>query len=120
MERARVRGWDRPDVSDPLTGRHERRAFAELFAPAVLLAVLLGAPGLHRLRRSALAAALVLCVVWVGQKTVDDLEVSTTVPAWAADTHGVVQASDGSVPTAPVSRWSPPATTARPPRSPRT
>ncbi|MFD4570538.1 hypothetical protein ACFWOX_40110 [Streptomyces sp. NPDC058467] len=77
-------------IPSPVGTNVER--FAELFAPAVLLAVLLGAPGLHRLRRSALAAALVLSVVWVGQKTVDDLEVSTAVPAWAADTHGVVHA----------------------------
>ncbi|WP_369252249.1 hypothetical protein [Streptomyces sp. R41] len=75
-------------IPSPVGTNVER--FAELFAPAVLLAVLLGAPGLHRLRRSALAAALVLSVAWVGQKTVDDLEVSTAVPAWAAHTHGVV------------------------------
>jgi hypothetical protein len=75
-------------IPSPVGTNVER--FAELFAPAVLLAVLLGAPGLHRLRRGALAAALVLSVAWVGQKTADDLEVSTAVPAWAAHTHGVV------------------------------
>ncbi|WP_189185459.1 hypothetical protein [Streptomyces albiflavescens] len=75
-------------IPSPVGTNVER--FAELFAPAVLLAVLLGAPRLHRVRRGALAAALVLSVAWVGQKTVDDLEVSTAVPAWAAHTHGVV------------------------------
>jgi hypothetical protein len=44
------------------------------------------------LRRTLLVAALVFSVVWVGRKTADDLEVSTTVPAWAADTGGVVRA----------------------------
>lgn len=69
--------------------------FAELFAPAALLAVLLTAPRLQVLRRTLLIAALVFSVVWVGRKTVDDLRVSTAVPAWAADTDGVVRALEG-------------------------
>ncbi|MFC7266621.1 hypothetical protein [Streptomyces lutosisoli] len=77
-------------IPSPVGTNVER--FAELFAPAVLLAVLLGAPRLRRVRRSALIVALVFSLAWVGKKTVDDLEVSTVVPAWAADTHGVVGA----------------------------
>jgi hypothetical protein len=77
-------------IASPVGTNVER--FAELFAPAALLAALLTAPGgRHVVRRVALVVALVLSVAWVGQKTVDDLEVSTAVPAWAADTHGVVR-----------------------------
>ena len=79
-------------IPSPVGTNVER--FAELFAPAVLLAVLLGAPRLKPLRRTALIAALCYSLFWVGQKTVDDLEVSTNVPAWAADTQGVVTALD--------------------------
>ncbi len=32
-----------------------------------------------------------LCSAWVAQKTADDLVVSTEVPRWAAETHGVVR-----------------------------
>jgi len=45
-------------------------------------------------RRVALAMALVFSVGWVGKKTVDDLQVSTVVPAWAHDTTSVVEALD--------------------------
>jgi hypothetical protein len=76
-------------IASPVGTNVER--FAELFAPAALLAALLTAPGPHLVRRIALVVALVLSVAWVGQKTIDDLEVSTAVPAWAADTHGVVR-----------------------------
>lgn len=48
----------------------------------------------NRTRRVALTMALVLSVGWVGKKTVDDLEVSTVVPAWAHDTTSVVEALD--------------------------
>ncbi|WP_405839536.1 hypothetical protein [Streptomyces sp. NBC_01518] len=102
-------------VPSPVGTNVER--FAELFAPAVLLAVLLGAPrirsaragggwsrssprpfgarhlnGVHqsRLGRNLLILALVFSVSWVGKKTVDDLQVSTVVPAWAHDTQPVV------------------------------
>ncbi|MFD5626933.1 MULTISPECIES: hypothetical protein [unclassified Streptomyces] len=79
-------------VASPVGTNVER--FAELFAPAALLAVLLGAPRLRAVRRTALIGALCYSLFWVGQKTVDDLEVSTHVPAWAADTRGVVGALD--------------------------
>jgi hypothetical protein len=115
-------------VPSPVGTNVER--FAELFAPAVLLAVLLAAPrgrsageggsslrvgggwarpaaepqidtaarplralrltGVHRLGRNLLVLALLFSVLWVGQKTVDDLQVSTVVPAWASDTQPVV------------------------------
>lgn len=77
-------------VASPVGTNVER--FAELFAPAVLLAALLSAPSLRGTRRRLLVAVLVLSVVWVGRKTADDLAVSTRVPAWAARTDGVVRA----------------------------
>ncbi|MET8960349.1 glycosyltransferase family 87 protein [Streptomyces sp. NPDC004074] len=80
-------------IPSPVGTNVER--FAELFAPAALLAALLGQPRLRVLRRNLLIAALVLSVVWVGRKTVDDLRVSTAVPAWAADTGGVLRALRG-------------------------
>ncbi|MFE9681431.1 hypothetical protein ACFYXC_03095 [Streptomyces sp. NPDC002701] len=92
-------------VPSPVGTNVER--LAELFAPAALLAALLAVPGprhtagtdparwrSHRRRRVALTMALVFSVGWVGKKTVDDLEVSTVVPAWAHDTTSVVEALD--------------------------
>ncbi|GAA3810983.1 hypothetical protein [Streptomyces chiangmaiensis] len=80
-------------IPSPVGTNIER--FAELFAPATLLAALLTEPRMRVLRRNLLIVALVFCVVWVGRKTVDDLRVSTTVPAWAADTGGVLRALRG-------------------------
>ncbi|MBC2907655.1 DUF2029 domain-containing protein [Streptomyces cupreus] len=80
-------------IPSPVGTNVER--FAELFAPAVLLAALLSAPGLAKVRRNLLVAALVFSVAWVGKKTADDLEVSTVVPAWAAETDGVIRALEG-------------------------
>ncbi|MFF5482867.1 hypothetical protein ACFY5C_36940 [Streptomyces sp. NPDC012935] len=79
-------------IPSPIGTNVER--FAELFAPAALLAVLVAQPRLAKVRRNLLIAALVLSVGWVTKKTGDDLYVSTTVPAWAAETHGVVRALD--------------------------
>ncbi|MBV1935032.1 hypothetical protein KUF83_00420 [Streptomyces sp. BV286] len=92
-------------VPSPVGTNVER--LAELFAPAALLAALLAVPGSrhtskadahrwrsNRRRRVALTMALVFSVGWVGKKTVDDLEVSTVVPAWAHDTTSVVEALD--------------------------
>ncbi len=79
-------------IASPIGTNVER--FAELFAPAALLAVLLAQPQLTKVRRNLLVTALVLSIAWVGKKTADDLYVSTTVPAWAAETHGVVRALD--------------------------
>ncbi|AZM53005.1 hypothetical protein DMA15_10680 [Streptomyces sp. WAC 01529] len=76
-------------IPSPIGTNVER--LAELVGPAALLAALL-ATGRDRARRIALTVALVLCSGWVTQKTVDDLVVSTKVPKWAVDTHGVVRA----------------------------
>ncbi|MGW0334841.1 hypothetical protein ACWD0J_23735 [Streptomyces sp. NPDC003011] len=80
-------------ITSPVGTNVER--FAELFAPAVLLAALLSTRRLSRVRRSALVAVLVFSVLWVGKKTADDVRIYTTVPSWAADTHGVVEALRG-------------------------
>lgn len=77
-------------VPSPIGTNIER--FAALFAPAALLAALRATPRLTRLRRDALILAVVLAVGWMGSKTVADLAVTTTVPAWASDTHGLVRA----------------------------
>ncbi|ELS52953.1 putative Integral membrane protein [Streptomyces viridochromogenes Tue57] len=79
-------------VASPVGTNVER--FAELFAPAALLAVLLARPHLTEVRRKLLVGALVFSLGWVGFKTAADLRVSTTVPAWAAETQGVVRALD--------------------------
>jgi len=75
-------------IPSPIGTNVER--LAELVGPAALLAALL-ATGLVRSRRIILTVALVLSSAWVVQKTGDDLVVSTKVPAWAADTRGVVR-----------------------------
>ncbi|MEU7210319.1 hypothetical protein AB0B06_18095 [Streptomyces sp. NPDC044989] len=86
-------------IASPVGTNVER--FAELFAPAVLLAALLSGPPaltadrVRRLGRGLLAVALAYSVWWVGGKTVSDLRVSTVVPAWAAETDGVVAALEG-------------------------
>ncbi|MEU9349620.1 hypothetical protein AB0D65_01025 [Streptomyces griseoloalbus] len=80
-------------VPSPVGTNVER--FAEYAAPVVLLTALLAQPRLRVLRRNLLVAALVFSVGWLGKKTVDDLAVSTAVPAWAAQTRGVVEALDG-------------------------
>ncbi|KMS81501.1 membrane protein [Streptomyces leeuwenhoekii] len=80
-------------VPSPVGTNVER--FAELFAPAVLLAALLARPELRRLRRNLLVATLVFAVGWVGKKTADDVIEYTAVPAWAAETGGVVRALEG-------------------------
>ncbi|MBO1333132.1 hypothetical protein J3486_18030 [Streptomyces sp. VRA16 Mangrove soil] len=76
-------------VPSPIGTNVER--LAELAAPAVLLAALLDVRGHARVKAAVLAVALVLSSAWLVQKTVDDLRVSTTVPTWAARTHGVVR-----------------------------
>lgn len=79
-------------IPSPIGTNVER--FAELFAPAALLAVLVAQPRLAKVRRRLLITALVFSVAWVGKKTGDDLYVSTKVPAWATETRGVVRALD--------------------------
>lgn len=92
-------------IPSPVGTNVER--LAELVAPAVLLACLLeqdvlddfrhgirGIRGMSPPRRvlgAALIIAVGLSVNWVTSKTVDDIKVSTTVPAWASHTRGVVR-----------------------------
>jgi MFS family permease len=86
-------------IPSPVGTNVER--FAELFAPAVLLAALLSTPPAltaarsRRLVSGLLAVAVVYSASWVGKKTADDLKVSTVVPAWAANADGVVDALEG-------------------------
>ncbi len=74
-------------VASPVGTNVER--FAQLFAPAVLLAALLAVRGV---RRVLLVGVLVFSVGWVGKKAADDLTEYTAVPAWAAESQGVVRA----------------------------
>ena len=73
-------------VPSPIGDNVER--LAGLFAPAVLAACLLAARG-GPVRVVSLGVALTLSVAWLTEKTVDDLVISTSVPAWAAHTGGV-------------------------------
>ncbi|MDT3398399.1 hypothetical protein RKE29_17385 [Streptomyces sp. B1866] len=84
-------------VASPVGTNVER--LAELAAPPVLLAALVthgaGAPIRRRARAetsriSVLFVTLCLSAAWVAEKTVEDLVLYTTVPAWAADTDGVI------------------------------
>ena len=80
-------------IPSPIGTNVER--LAELFAPTALLAALLAQREQRQRRRLvALAVTLIVSVAWLGTKTVDDLRISTKVPAWAADTRGVVRALD--------------------------
>ncbi|MDX3383274.1 glycosyltransferase family 87 protein [Streptomyces niveiscabiei] len=80
-------------LATPIGSNVERLAL--LFAPAVLLAALVStAPG-ARLRRGGLALALAGSLFWMGSGTpVSFVEGSSRVPAWAADTKGLLQALD--------------------------
>lgn len=80
-------------VPSPIGSNVERLAL--LFAPAVLLAGLLCTERSARYRRGGLALALAGSLVWLGSGTpLSFLKGSDTVPAWAADTHGLVRALD--------------------------
>jgi hypothetical protein len=77
----------------PIGSNVERLAL--LFAPAVLLAGLLGMKRPARYQRGALALALAGSLFWLGSGTpVSFLQGSGAVPAWAADTHGLVRTLD--------------------------
>lgn len=77
-------------IPSPIGTNVER--FAEYAAPVAFLVALLAQPRMAAVRRGLLVVALVFSMGWTGKKTVDDLKVSTTVPAWAAQTDGVVRA----------------------------
>ncbi len=80
-------------VPSPIGTNVER--FAWIFAAPVLLAALLASPEAARWRRNTLVAALVLSVGWVVPKMVVNRLGGAPVPAWAADTQGVVRALKG-------------------------
>ncbi|MEV3853290.1 hypothetical protein AB0J38_03075 [Streptomyces sp. NPDC050095] len=75
-------------IDSPIGTNVER--LAELVAPAVLFAAW-REPARKKVHATILVIALVLSSAWVVKKTADDLVVSTKVPGWAAETHGVVQ-----------------------------
>ncbi len=80
-------------IPSPIGANVERLAL--LFAPAVLLAALLSAERRPRYRRGALALALAGSLLWLGSGTPTSfLRGTGQVPAWAADSHGVVRALD--------------------------
>ncbi|MEU9172922.1 hypothetical protein AB0D34_34945 [Streptomyces sp. NPDC048420] len=70
---------------------------ALLFAPAVLLAGLLSVERPARYQRGGLAPALAGSLFWLGSGTpASFLKDSDAVPAWAADTHGLVHQLDAN------------------------
>ncbi|SDK01467.1 glycosyltransferase family 87 protein [Streptomyces indicus] len=84
-------------IASPIGTNVER--FAQLIAPAVLLACLPAKPAgpqprADRIKRVAYILTLVFSVYWVTQKAVDDIVVYTKVPAWAQHTDGLVDALD--------------------------
>ncbi|WP_233415488.1 glycosyltransferase family 87 protein [Streptomyces sp. N35] len=85
-------------IASPIGTNVER--FAQLIAPAVLLACLPAKPSgpqrrADRVKRVAYVLTLVFSVYWVTQKAVDDIVVYTKVPAWAQHTDSLVEALDG-------------------------
>ncbi|MGW2386880.1 hypothetical protein [Streptomyces sp. NPDC001658] len=80
-------------IPSPIGTNVERLAL--LFAPAVLLAALLSTERSARRLRGGLVCALVASLAWLGSGTpLTFLRGSAQVPAWAADTRGVVRALD--------------------------
>ncbi|MFJ2112593.1 MULTISPECIES: hypothetical protein [unclassified Streptomyces] len=84
-------------VASPIGTNVER--LAGLAGPPVLLAALLTrigerAAGWRRPAAGVLAGVLAVNMYWLVDKTEDDLVVSTTVPAWASHTGGVLAALD--------------------------
>ncbi|KOU61709.1 membrane protein [Streptomyces sp. MMG1533] len=78
-------------IPSPIGANVERLAL--LFAPAVLLAALLSAERRPRYGRGVLALALAGSLFWLGSGTPTSfLRGTGQVPAWAADSHGVVRA----------------------------
>ncbi|WP_225859101.1 hypothetical protein [Streptomyces albicerus] len=86
-------------VPSPIGTNVER--LAALFAPAVLLACLRDTgSAAARITRAIVgralppALALAAAVAWTGTMTVNDLRVTTAVPAWATHTEGVLAELD--------------------------
>ncbi|MEU1276647.1 glycosyltransferase family 87 protein [Streptomyces sp. NPDC005799] len=77
----------------PIGSNVERLAL--LFAPAVLLAGLLNTEQRNPYRHRGLALALAGSLFWLGSGTATSfLKGSDEIPAWAADTHGLVHELD--------------------------
>ena len=80
-------------IPSPIGSNVERLAL--IFAPAVLLGALLTVERRAWRRRGALAVAVVASLFWLGSGTPTSFLLGTgQVPAWAADTAGVVHALD--------------------------
>ena len=84
-------------VTSPIGTNVER--LAALFAPAVLIACLRctarsGGVRTAVCRLGPPALALAVSVTWTGVATVNDLRVTTSVPAWATHTDGVLAQLD--------------------------
>ncbi len=80
-------------VASPI-GTNVERLLGLVAVPVLCAAVLDTVRAGARVRTGFLAAVLVLSGYWLVDKTVDDLRVSTPVPAWASRTEGVVAALD--------------------------
>ncbi|MEO3976096.1 hypothetical protein [Streptomyces sp. CAU 1734] len=79
-------------IASPIGTNVER--LVGLAGPPVLLAALLARASRSSRQKAArllLAAVVVVNTWWLVDKTDDDLEVSTTVPAWARNTGGVLR-----------------------------
>lgn len=80
-------------IPSPIGTNVERLAL--IFAPAALLAALLSTHRRSRARRGVLALALAGALFWLGSGTPTSfLRGSAEVPAWAADTDGVLRTLD--------------------------
>lgn len=80
-------------VASPI-GTNVERLLGLVAVPVLCAAVFDTVRARAWVRTGVLSAALVLSGLWLIDKTVDDLRVSTPVPAWAAHTDGVVAALD--------------------------
>ncbi|WUS97850.1 hypothetical protein OHA46_14710 [Streptomyces sp. NBC_00708] len=80
-------------VPSPI-GTNVERLLGLLAVPVLCAAVLDTGRARAWVRTGVLAAALALCGLWLVDRTLDDLRVTTTVPAWASHTEGVVTALD--------------------------
>nr|WP_203601281.1 hypothetical protein [Streptomyces sp. SID9727] len=80
-------------VASPI-GTNVERLLGLVAVPVLCAAILDTVRAGARARTGLLAAVLVVSGVWLVSKTVSDLRVTTTVPAWASHTEGVVAALD--------------------------
>ncbi|MET7644987.1 hypothetical protein ABZS83_15330 [Streptomyces sp. NPDC005426] len=76
-------------IASPI-GTNVERLLGLVAVPVLLVVALALAREKAWGRTAVMATALVLSAQWLVDKTVDDLQVSTDVPAWASRTEGVV------------------------------